>query len=367
MKRILILLPFLFVYYSPTVFNVPLCGETTKKDVVSIVFCGDVIGHLPILYAAYSKTDKTYDFHTCFDSVQQYIHTADIAVANLETTLAGAPYSGYPQFSSPDALLDALQYAGFNVILTANNHVLDRKKKGLVRTIQQIDDRNLKRAGSYTDSLDRAVNYPLMIEKEGVRIAILTCTYGTNGIAVQRPNIVNRIDTSEIKKDIEKAYAQKADLVVMAVHWGDEYVLKSNKKQRRLAQFFVDNGVHLIIGNHPHVVQEADVLYNKDSLAVPVFYSVGNFLSNQRWTDSNGGILVKADIYISSKQLLRAEFLPVYVHKGYLHEKYHYHLIPTNDYLHRPHSYALTQKDSAALMLFDTNTRERLQNFSSFR
>lgn len=365
MKKFLLLLILSFFYYTPSVLPVPFIYETGKKDVVSIVFCGDIIGHIPILKSVYSKNSNSYNFGLCFDSIKQYINSSDIAAVNLETTLGGKPYSGYPKFSSPDDLLDGLAYAGFNVILTANNHVLDREENGLIRTIQQIDKRNLKRSGSYLDSLDRALNYPLMFEKEGIRIAFLNCTYGTNEIPVIPPTSVNFIDTLEIKRDIKKAYKYRADFIIMAVHWGDEYVLQPNKSQRQLAQFFADNGVHLIIGNHPHVVQEAEILYNKDSLAVPVYYSVGNFLSNQRWTDSNGGILVKADIYTSSKRLKETKYLPVYVHKSYSKGKSNFLLVPTNDFFKNPRSYSLSAKDSISLSIFDTNTRKRLQNFLS--
>ena len=329
---------------------------------VSMIFCGDVMGHTPQINAAYNPSDGTYDYTVCFEQIKPYVESADIAVANLEVPLAGKPYSGYPQFSSPDELLDALRYTGYDVILTANNHVVDRGAKGLTRTIAQIEERRLMRAGSYFDSLDRKARYPLIIEKNGLRIALLNCTYDTNGIPVPSPTIVNLIDTAQIRRDVQKAKNEEADFIVMCIHWGNEYELKANREQQKTAQFLADAGVHLIIGAHPHVVQNAETIYGKDSVEVPVYYSLGNAISNQRWEHSNGGIMVRVDIHSQTKKIVQTTYLPVYVHKGTLHGKYQYHLIATPDYLANPAHYALNAKDSADLVLFDKQTRKRLGN-----
>ncbi|MDR1585226.1 MAG: CapA family protein [Prevotellaceae bacterium] len=335
--------------------------NSRKNDIVTMVFCGDVMGHLPQIQAAYNAEDGSYDYNICFEGVKQRIEEADIAVANLETTLAGKPYTGYPFFSSPDALPDALQYSGFDVILTANNHLADKGRKGFERTLQQIDKRGLMRAGSYLHPQERDSLYPLIIEKKGLRIALLNCTYGTNGMPVYAPNTVNTIDTAQIRGDVRKARERAADFIVMCIHWGNEYELRAGGTQRKLARFLAGEGVNLIVGSHPHVVQDREILYGKDSVEVPVYYSLGNFISNQRWRHSNGGILVQARIHAPSKKLLRTSYEPVYVHKGMLREKYQYHLIPTSAYWKNTSYYSLPAKDSAELAFFDTTTRKRLE------
>ena len=361
LRRSILLFVFLLFFSLVAKENLPCTIIDTEPSIVSMIFCGDVMGHMPQVNAAYNSSDNSYDYNPCFAQITSYIQQADIAVANLEVPLAGKPYSGYPHFSSPDALLDALQHAGYDVILTANNHVVDKGTKGLKRTIEQIDQRQLMRAGSYLDSLDRKTHYPLFIEQKGLKIALLNSTYGTNGILVKSPALVNLIDTTQIRNDIQKAKDEAADFIVMCIHWGAEYELKANKEQQVIAQFLADEGVHLIIGSHPHVVQNVEILYGKDSLEVPVYYSLGNAISNQRWEHSNGGIMVSVDIHPSTKKIIQGNYLPVYVHKGKLHEKYQYHLIATPDYLENPAYYNLSAKDSTELVSFDVQTRERVE------
>ncbi len=342
------------------------CNE--KDDgVITLVFAGDIMGHSPQFQAAYDVETKTYDYRICFEHVKPYIENADIAIANLEVTLAGPPYSGYPNFSSPDALLDALKYAGYDVMLTANNHVLDRGKKGLERTLKVLTEKEIKFSGSYVDKQQRDTLYPLMLEKNGVKIALLNYTYGTNGYKQVLPNIVNVIDTNQIKKDINKAKQQNADLIVMTVHWGLEYQTKAGAEQQKLAKIFVREGVDLIIGSHPHVVQNAEIIEIDSIRKVPVFYSLGNSISNQRNINTDGGIMVKVEIGAHSKQILKTTYMPVYVHKGILNNKFQYHLIPTPDFVSDTTAkFVISKPDSVSLKLFDKNTRERLSNFEIF-
>ena len=207
-----------------------------ENENITLVFAGDIMGHSPQFQAAYDAQTKTYDYKICFEHVKPYIESADIAVANLEVTFAGPPYSGYPNFSSPDALLDALKYAGYDVMLTANNHVLDRGKKGFERTIKVLSENKVKFAGSYLNQQQRDTLYPLMLETRGVKIALLNYTYGTNGYKPVSPTIVNVIDANQIKNDIGKARRQNADLVVMTIQWGLEYQTKAGPEQEKLAK-----------------------------------------------------------------------------------------------------------------------------------
>ena len=248
-------------------------------------------------------------------------------------------------------------------MLTANNHVLDRSKNGLERTLRIIKNRNLKHAGSYINLEQRDSIYPLILESKGVRIALLNCTYGTNGMTVTAPNIVNYIDTVQIKSDIRKSEILGADLTIMTIHWGTEYELKANISQVELAKFLAREGVDMIIGSHPHVVQNFEYI-NPEYQNMPVFYSLGNSISNQRKPNTDGGIMVKAEINVFTKRISSVNFLPVYVHKGYLNNIFQYHLIPTIDYIKSPDKFNIPSKDSVNLHYFDTETRKRLSNVS---
>ncbi len=370
MKRFIVAIIILGVFSFSVVdtgtasHNVQSFFKDANDQIVTLIFAGDIMGHSPQFQSAYDIQTKTYDYKVCFENVKPYIESADIAVANLEVTLAGPPYSGYPNFSSPDALLDALKYTGYDVMLTANNHVLDRGKHGFERTLKVLSDKEMKFVGSYLNQQQRDTLYPLIIDTHGLKIAFLNYTYGTNGYKPLSPTIINVIDTNQIKKDIKKARSKSADIVVMTVHWGTEYQTKAGIEQQKLAKLFAREGVDLIIGSHPHVVQNAELLEIDSTRKVPVFYSLGNSISNQRNINTDGGIMVKVEIGANSKQILKTTYLPVYVHKGILKKKFQYHLIPTPDFVSdTTANYVINKVDSAALLLFDKNTRERLSNF----
>ena len=362
MKKSVLLFALLFFFCSFIQNSNHNSFVIADNDTVTLIFAGDVMGHIPQIEAAYNPHNDSYNYDVCFKWVKPYLQQADFAVANLEVPIAGKPYSGYPAFSSPDALLDALKNAGFNILLTGNNHVLDRGKPGLERTIRQLHKRNLLFAGSYIDQAQRDSLYPIILQSKGIKIAILNCTYGTNGNQAQEPSLVNYIDTTEIINDINDADRLGADFKIMTIHWGTEYELQAGKTQQKLAQFFVNHGINLIIGSHPHVVQNAETLYGKDNSPVPVYYSLGNFISNQRQANSDGGIMVKVEIGVKSKSVLKTAYFPVWVYKGTLNGEYQYHLIPTSDYIQCPANFKLNKTDSVSLRYFDTETRKRLSN-----
>jgi len=362
MKKYFLLFAFLFLYINllHNYSNVRLFSN--KKELVSLIFVGDIMGHSPQFHAAYNENTKTYNYDICFQQVKHYIKSANFAVANLEVPIAGKPYSGFPYFSSPDELLDAIKKSGFDILQTANNHILDRGKIGLERTLQQIDRRKLHSIGSYVDDNQRNKTYPLILEANGLKLAFLNCTYGTNSIRAVKPNLINYIDTLEIIADIEKANKLGADVRIMTVHWGNENELRANVVQRSLAKFFVNHGINLVVGSHPHVIQNAEIMRNKDGKQVPVFYSLGNFISNQRESNNKGGLMLKVDINSHSKKITSVSYLPVYVYRGRLNGDFQFHLIPTIDFEKNPSAFGLNKEDSASLMQFDIKTRDRLSN-----
>ena len=259
-------------------------GQPPKQ--LTLLFAGDIMGHDTQIEAARMMGGGEYDYSSCFRYVEPYIAAADIAIGNLEVTLAGPPYKGYPQFSSPDALANALKNAGFDILVQANNHAVDRGKAGLERTLTVLDSIGMVRSGVFRDSRERLVRYPLIVEKNGIRLALLNYTYSTNGIRVTPPNIVNSIDTFAIRQDLQKAATADPDFTIALMHWGSEYQLTENSKQQKLARFLFRNGTDAIFGSHPHVVQPIREIDGK-----LVVYSLGNMVSNQRKRYTDGGIL----------------------------------------------------------------------------
>ena len=332
-------------------------------SIVTLLFAGDVMGHEPQWKAAYDPATDSYDYHDCFRFVQPYIEQADLACANLEVTLAGPPYTSYPCFSSPDALLFALKDVGFDVLFTANNHVLDHGRQGLERTLLMLDSVGMAHAGSYADSLDRVTGYPLVLDVKGLRVGFLNMTYGTNGIRVPKPNCVNKMDRPQVAADFKKLQSQDAMLKVAFVHWGDEYQLEANRYQRSFAGFLVDQGADLVIGGHPHVTQNADTLFNSDGKPVVAYYSLGNFISNQRGTNTKGGIMVQAAVNRFTGRVIETGYIPYYVFKGVIDGKYQYYVIPTIPYINNRYDFRLPAYDSISLVKVHQALTERLSDF----
>ena len=260
---------------------------------VTLLFVGDLMQHQAQIDAAL-RTDGSYDYTHCFSLVKERISRADIAIGNLEVTLGGKPYRGYPQFSAPDEYLYALRDAGFDILATANNHSLDRRRHGLERTLALIDSTGLTAVGTYRNAADRACRYPLIVEKNGIRIALLCATYGTNGIATTPPNIVNSLDRTELEADINAARALRPDAIIAIVHWGNEYQQQPTSEQHALAHWLIEQGVDHIIGSHPHVVQPFELIpHTEYPTHHAVVYSLGNYVSNMSIAHGNVGLCVE--------------------------------------------------------------------------
>lgn len=258
------------------------------RQSLKIAFIGDVMVHTPQISRAYR--DNGYDFNDTFKYVAPILNRADLVVANLETTLADkAPYTGYPCFRSPVEIADALKNAGTDAVVLANNHSLDCGSEGVRRTLRYLDERNIAHTGVFADSTDYRSHNPLFIERKGMRVALLNYTYGTNGLTAADGIIVNRIDTAAIRNDIKRA--ADADCTIAFIHWGEEFSRRENRSQRELAAFLHANGVPVVIGSHPHVVQPCEC-----SDTSVTFYSLGNFVSNQRNRYCDGGIVAEVEI-----------------------------------------------------------------------
>ena len=333
-------------------------------SVVTLVFAGDVMGHSPMRNAAFNPATGVFEFRECFQFVEPYIQDADLALANLEFTLAGKPYTSFPIFSFPDEMLFDLQKVGFDVIFTANNHVVDHGKKGVDRTIRKLDSIGMAHAGSYVDAASRDTTYPLVIEVKGMRIGFLNMTYGTNGIGVKPPTVINMMDTVEVARDFRRLEELGVDLKVVYIHWGNEYQLKADRYQRAYARFLARQGADLIIGGHPHVTQDADTVFTPDGRPIVTYYSMGNFISNQKDADARGGIMIRAQVNRFTNRVIATDYMPYYVHKGKIHGKYQYYIIPTFPYINNKYDFSLPKSDSLFVLKLHGDMTGRLSNFN---
>jgi poly-gamma-glutamate synthesis protein (capsule biosynthesis protein) len=306
-----------------------------NKQSLTLMFVGDVMGHGMQITSAFDEKTKTYNYNDVFSPMASVFGLADFVIANLEVTLAGPPYSGYPQFSSPDELVDGLTNAGVNVLVTANNHTVDRGKQGIIRTVNVLNDKGIPFAGAYKDSAHRAISYPLIIEQNGIRLALLNYTYGTNGIPVPYPTIVNLIDTALIRNDYQKAISMGVDEVIAFMHWGNEYQITPSVSQLFLTRFLHNLGIRVVVGAHPHVIQRMEVSFDTDTTkGLVAVYSLGNFVSNQRPRYRNGGAI--AAIHVEKEgnvvKINNAGYFLVWVHTPIVEGKRKFRVLPVAIY-----------------------------------
>jgi len=254
---------------------------------------GDVMMHSLQVRAARGE-DGRYRISDAFAPVAAHIAGADVAFANLEAPLAGEDmaYAGYPTFNAPRTLADALIAAGFDVVQTANNHCMDRREKGLLRTIDALDAEGLLHVGTRKDPEDDPV---LWLEIAGIPTAFLAYTFSTNGIPLPpgREGIVGMIDSERMLADIVAAREAGAQLVVVGCHWGIEYRHEPEADTVTLAAELIEGGADVVLGGHPHYVQPYEVLTTEDGREGFVTYSLGNFLSNMRKRYQDAGMILK--------------------------------------------------------------------------
>ena len=266
--------------------------EATPEKHVTLLIAGDLMQHGPQIKAAL-QADGTYNYEECFARIKPEVEWADVAIANFEVTLAGRPYSGYPRFSAPDDYLRAVKEAGFDILVTANNHCVDTRKRGLERTIMMMDSLDIQHLGTYVNSEERERHYPYVFEKNGLQIALLNFTYDTNGLPVEKPNVVNLIDTAQIARDIAKAKSIKPDVIIAIPHWGIEYQQLPSKEQKVMADWLIAHGVDHVIGGHPHVAQPLELRNDGRNL---IAWSLGNVISNQSKPNTYGGYMVRLEL-----------------------------------------------------------------------
>lgn len=299
--------------------------QDADEDVTfNLTAIGDVMCHNTQYMDAYNKDTGEYDFSYVFEDIEYYIKNSNITVANLETTFAGEErgYSNYPRFNSPDALAYNLKKLGVDVLSTAGNHSLDTGFDGLSRTIDVLNNADISHVGTYKTQEDR--DTILFKYVKGIKIAFLNYTYGTNGIAIpsDKPYCVNLIDEDLIKSDIEKAKSQDADIIVASMHWGTEYSTVSNSTQNKLADFLFKNGVNIILGTHPHVLQQMEkrtvTLEDGTTQDGFIIYSLGNFISGQNAENTRTSIILDLQITKHADDTVtidNIDYIPIYMYR----------------------------------------------------
>lgn len=255
---------------------------------ITLVMIGDMLMHTSVV-ASGEQEDGTYNYDHLFVHVADQIASADIAIVNQETIMGGDDlgFSGYPTFNSPTALADAEAAVGFDVILHGTNHALDKGAQAVLNCINywEINYPQIAYLG-INKSQEAQDEYLYVYEQDGLSIAILNYTYGTNGIATpsDMPYLVNYLDEEQVVSDIRRAQ-ELADFVIVCPHWGTEYNLETDSSQEKWTQIFLEEGVDLVIGTHPHVIEPVERVSDEDGNEMLVYYSLGNFVNG---TSSSG-------------------------------------------------------------------------------
>lgn len=264
-----------------------------NRDTSYMIFGGDFMLHR----AQIENADRNgqYVFDGCLDPVRHIIGNADISAGNMEFTLGGKPYSGYPAFSSPESFPEYIRDCGIRIFMLANNHIMDRGARGAERTLSHYRSMgDIRFTGCGADSLEFQRTNPLFIRLSGIRVALINFTYGTNVPHGQDYPKVSLMDRKELHRLFSKARNEGAEIIIALPHWGTEYSLRASGHQKEMASWLVSEGASIIIGSHPHVVQETGRMAstrNRDS--VSVIYSTGNLISNMSARNTRIGMLVR--------------------------------------------------------------------------
>jgi poly-gamma-glutamate capsule biosynthesis protein CapA/YwtB (metallophosphatase superfamily) len=348
---------------------------TSYKKSAQLIAVGDIMMHLAQTQSGYNPQTKTYTFPTFFPKVKPILSQGDWVIANLETPLAGseAKYTDYPMFNAPDAVADDIKNAGFNIISTANNHALDRGEIGVLNTIKNLQKRNLITLGTYASAEDKAKIR--LVEKEGIRMAILSYTYGTNGIPLPKNKdyLVSLIDEKKILEDVNKAKAQKADIITVILHLGTEYQRTANEEQKNLVKKLVLAGADIILGSHPHVVQPYQIFkipQNNGKIKTAVaIYSMGNFIAYQISNYKDLGVIFKVKITKNfpsqETEITGVEAIPTYIQNYRANNRLNFRVLPIAETLKNQNDPLISPQQYTLLKTHLKNMNSHLQSMSN--
>lgn len=281
-------------------------------DTATFVFIGDVMLHSAQLENAHGRhkelhgesspdCDSAYDFTPYLEELKETISGADIAAANMEFALAGPPFSGYPSFSAPDSYAGYIRDCGADIFLTANNHICDKGASGMERTMsvyRHMEDSGQIHVTGCTGTQEAWPPEILFLRVRGIKTAFLNFTYGTNVPAAGKYRL-NMLRKDKVRQALQKARDEGAEFIVALPHWGEEYHLKHSEAQEDMARWMAENGADVIIGTHPHVIQDCDTIMVRTADGekhVPVIYSLGNIISNMSAANTQAGLLLRMTV-----------------------------------------------------------------------
>ena len=338
--------------------------ETPTDTTFTLTAIGDIMCHNTQYLDAYNDETGEYDFSYVFDDISLYTKTADICVGNLETTFAGEDvgYSSYPTFNTPDSLAYELKDIGVDVLSTAGNHALDKGFNGLSRTIDVLNDADISHLGTYKTKEEQ--DKTLIKYVKGIKIAFVNFTYGTNGIPIpsDKPYCVNLIDENLMKEQIDRAKEEEPDIIIACMHWGTEYKTTPSSTQEQLADFLFKNGVDIILGTHPHVLEPMEkrtvTLDDGSTKDGFVIYSLGNFIADQNAEYTRDSIILNIDItkHADGKVTIdNYEYIPIYMYKDTSKKKQKMKLLDINKNIYNYENYL---DDTISQSLYNTLKNE---------
>lgn len=334
---------FIFNYQVPFEFKtIKLSVQNEGCDssvTISISVVGDLMCHSPQFEFARISKDS-FDFTPPFGKVKSLLSKSDFTFGNLETVTAGKEnggYTGYPFFNTPASYISALKDIGFDLLVTANNHSMDRKETGVIRTINEIKKNNLSYTGTFLSEKDR--DSIRIYNIKGIKIAILAYSYGTNGnpIPNSKSYLINLIDFNLIEKDILSAKKYGAELVLVHYHFGEEYKREPVKFQIDVVNRTIALGADIIIGGHPHVIEPVKFYKTINAKLDTGFvaYSMGNFFSNQSKRYTDAGLILTLNITkyfdTNSIEISKINYLPTWVLKRKTANEKKYLIMPASE------------------------------------
>ncbi|MEW6196013.1 MAG: CapA family protein [Bacteroidota bacterium] len=345
--------------------------DTSGVKKITLSFVGDIMCHTPQLDYARIDSDS-FDFKPVFREVKKYLSESDLTFGNLETVIGGSKFkfTGYPLFNSPIELLEALNDSGFDILFTSNNHSLDKGVDGIFNTINNISNYGMKAEGTYTSETGK--DSLTIFEVGGFKLGILSYTYGLNGNFLSKKFLyaVNLIDTTQIKYNLQKCKLLDTDINIIYFHFGEEYSHRPSKYQEEIVEKTFSYGADIIVASHPHVVQPIRY-YKKQNGNLDrgiVAYSLGNFISNQRWRFSDAGLILNIELSKDIKDsvwISDVSIIPTWVYKGNTGIKNEFVIVPSDTLLHPIPKYILPSDKSKLLQSYnDVLSKYELKNKS---
>lgn len=311
-------------------------AQSAHTSVIRLIFAGDVLDPGVDNYTSkgFQGTAVTGDSTMIY--VKHYIKSADLAMVSFDAgTLTGQDDPKAREIRTGE-IMSILKNAGFDIVFTANNKFLASNKTQTGSKEREALNEEMVITGSYLNPGERKKYYPLLIEKNNIRMVVLNFAHTSTVQPLGASLTLNRLDTTQVKIDLLKARSLNPDLIIASVQWGIEFQRKENVQQKRLAELLISNGVDIIVGSHPQVIQPVEINYNEDSIPGSlVAYSLGNFISNQRDRYRDGGVLLDLTIKKTDHTWIdEIEYLPVWVYKRINDNKSDLMVVPAGEFIH---------------------------------